>query len=62
MIQKIFSRFRLSMPGYFLGASLLSAITLGTLALIADPVGLTDTIANALAPPRLTPIITLFVE
>ena len=62
MIQKILSRCRLSMPGFFLCASLLSAIALGTLALVADPAGLGDTIANALAPPKLTPIITLFVE
>jgi len=62
MIQKTLSRIRLSMPGYFLCASLLSVTALGTLALIADPTGLDDSIANALIPPKLTPIITLFVE
>jgi hypothetical protein len=37
MVQRILSRFHLSMPGYFFCASMLSAITLSTLALVADP-------------------------
>ena len=62
MAQQILSRFKLSMPGYFFCASMLSVIALGTLAIVADPAGPSGGILNLVQTPDLTPIITLFVE